>query len=211
MGSDREMNDGPRTSGRLSRARRVHCTSAQRTEVLDKDSVLSAHRTSAGVATYLRCRCGALVIELPDGGIVHPAPRPESNAKVAQLIQRGADPSWVGERTDADRGLHQDDRGPDEHARPSDNTEIDHAIRTIEVGLSQTDPDFVGHMRRLERRAVVHAVAVFVLLAVGAVLLLVGMATQTGATWLAGGAALLCSVAVDAYYQRGNERAISRW
>lgn len=69
-----ELMEDQRRSGRSPRVRRVHCRWTQHAELLGEDRVLSAHRTSAGVATYLRCHCGGLVIELPDGATVHSRP-----------------------------------------------------------------------------------------------------------------------------------------
>lgn len=105
--------------------------------------------------------------------------------------------------------MHIDDWSPEEHGGPAQKAAIDRAFHHIELGLAQDDPDFVRRVRRLQRSDVVHAIAVFLLLAVGAVLLVVGLATQTWATWLAGGSAFLCSFAVDACYQRSIGRAIN--
>lgn len=74
MSSHTALIDDRRMSVRVPRLRSVHCPRSQRTQLLDRDRVLSAHRTSAGVATYLRCHCGGLVIEQPEGAIVHSAP-----------------------------------------------------------------------------------------------------------------------------------------
>lgn len=50
---------------------RVRCDRLGLDTVLGRDRVLSAHRTSEGVVTYLRCHCGGLVIGGADGSMRH--------------------------------------------------------------------------------------------------------------------------------------------
>jgi hypothetical protein len=71
------------------------------------------------------------------------------------------------------------------------------AIDDVERGLDRDDPDFVHRMRRLRRAELTNTLAVFMLLAVGAVLLTVGLATLSWPAWVAGGLAFLASFAVD--------------
>jgi hypothetical protein len=56
-------------------------------------------------------------------------------------------------------------------------------------------------MLRVQRNETVNFVVVFVLLAVGAVLLTVGMATTLVIPWLAGIASLLIAVLVDDHHK----------
>ena len=79
---------------------------------------------------------------------------------------------------------------------------IDEAIRGIELALAQEDPEFVAHMRKLEKATQVNAIAVISLLAVSAVLLIAGLATLTYTTWAAGALAFIGAFAVDHRYQR---------
>lgn len=54
-----------------SQHREVRCPRCGIVKLLGRDRVLSAHRTSEGVVTYLRCHCGGLVIAMPDSPSVH--------------------------------------------------------------------------------------------------------------------------------------------
>ena len=51
--------------------RDVHCPRCGIVRPLGRDRVLSAHRTSEGIVTYLRCHCGGLVVAMPDVPAVH--------------------------------------------------------------------------------------------------------------------------------------------
>ena len=44
---------------------RIHCHRAHIDHELGPDRVISAHRTSDGVVTYLRCPCGDVVVVGP--------------------------------------------------------------------------------------------------------------------------------------------------
>ena len=79
------------------------------------------------------------------------------------------------------------DRSRGRHVGAADKTVIDETVREMELKLSGDDPGFVRRIQRIIRRDRAHAVVVFSLLAVGAVLLVVGMATQAWALWFAGG------------------------
>lgn len=63
-----------RTAGRY---REVRCPQCGIVKPLGRDRVVSAHRTSEGVVTYLRCYCGGLVVATPAGPTVHARPRAE--------------------------------------------------------------------------------------------------------------------------------------
>jgi hypothetical protein len=76
------------------------------------------------------------------------------------------------------------------------------AIDEIDDDLDREDPDFVQRMHRLERAEIVNALAVFLLLAVGAVLMTVGLATLSWPAWAAGGLAFVVSFAVDHHHRR---------
>lgn len=96
-----------------------------------------------------------------------------------------------------------------EHVNPTRNGVVDHALHHIEVGLVHDDPEFVRRMRRLERAENVHALTVFALLAASAVLLLVGLATQT--RWLWGGhLALIAAFGVDHRHRHKLSQAADR-
>ena len=82
------------------------------------------------------------------------------------------------------------------------NETIVEAIHEIELALAQEDPEFVAHMRRLEKAELGNAVRVISLLAASAVLLIAGLATLTYATWAIGVLAFIGAFAVDHRYQR---------
>jgi 1,4-dihydroxy-2-naphthoate octaprenyltransferase len=78
---------------------------------------------------------------------------------------------------------------------------VQDAIDEVERGLDHDDADFVRRMHRIRRAEITSEIAVFVLLAVGAVLLTIGLATLLWPTWVAGTLAFLASFAVDHYHQ----------
>jgi hypothetical protein len=67
--------------------------------------------------------------------------------------------------------------------------------------LEDEDPEFVRRMFRVQRDETVNFVVVFALLAVGAVLLTVGLAAGLVIPWLAGVASLVIAVLVDDHYK----------
>lgn len=75
-------------------------------------------------------------------------------------------------------------------------------IDEIERALVTEDAAFVHRIRNLRRNEAVHAVAVFGLLAVGAVLLTIGMATYALIPWSLGAVAFALAVLVDELHQR---------
>jgi hypothetical protein len=72
----------------------------------------------------------------------------------------------------------------------------------IELALLRDDPTFCRGWKALQRRSALYALAVFSLLAAGAVLLTTGLAIQSAPTWWAGVAALVLSAGVDRGYHR---------
>lgn len=77
---------------------------------------------------------------------------------------------------------------------------IQDAIDEVAQGLEHEDPDLVQRMHRLEHADLANALTVITLVAAGAVLITVGLATLSWPTWLAGGLAFLASWAVDRHY-----------
>ena len=80
--------------------------------------------------------------------------------------------------------------------------QVDEMVDELERALMVDDPEFVRRIHHVQRDETVNFVAVFVLLAVGAVLLTVGMATAFVIPWLAGIASLLTAVLVDDHHKR---------
>lgn len=83
-----------------------------------------------------------------------------------------------------------------------DDEQVNGAIDEIERALVAEDPAFVRRQRSTERSVAVNFVVVFVLLAIGAVLLAVGFATTELIPWSIGGVALVTAVLVDDHHQR---------
>jgi Protein of unknown function (DUF3040) len=84
--------------------------------------------------------------------------------------------------------------------------QVSRAIERIEQELVHDDPAFVHRFSAARRAELCTAIAVFVLLASGAVLLTVGLATPS---WIAGGAGLLtlvASVLVDEHHKHACRR-----
>jgi Protein of unknown function (DUF3040) len=81
------------------------------------------------------------------------------------------------------------------------------AIGEVERGLAREDPAFVRRFRGLCRAEAAMAIAVFGLLAAGAVLLTVGLATVSWPSWVAGVAAFLASFGVNHHHDRMVGRA----
>jgi Protein of unknown function (DUF3040) len=84
--------------------------------------------------------------------------------------------------------------------------QVTQAIDEIKRTLAHDDPAFVQRVRQLRRRDGVTDLSVFVLLAVGAVLLTVGLATLSWPTVVAGLLALVASVLVDEHHKRSLKR-----
>ena len=84
---------------------------------------------------------------------------------------------------------------------------IAQTVDEIERELSHDDPAFVRRVGRLERRDDTIVLSVFALLAAGAVLLIVGLATLSWPTCAAAFVALVSSVAVDERHKRSLRRA----
>ncbi|MGH9214444.1 MAG: DUF3040 domain-containing protein [Acidimicrobiales bacterium] len=80
--------------------------------------------------------------------------------------------------------------------------QISHAIQRIEQGLADDDPSFVQRFRAVRRAEACTVLAVFLLLATGAVLVTVGLAVPSWIAWGAGLLAFAASVAVDEHHKR---------
>jgi hypothetical protein len=80
--------------------------------------------------------------------------------------------------------------------------QADEMFDELERELMVDDPELVHRMVRVERQDRVNVFIVFVLLAVGAVLLTMGIATADVIPWLAGVASLLTAVLVDNHHKR---------
>lgn len=92
--------------------------------------------------------------------------------------------------------------------RPAAPTrQVAETLHDIELRLLRDDPDFVQRMQRLQRANVANAVVVVVLLVASAVLLAIGLATQSAFAWLAGVFAFLAAFPVDGLYRRRCGRA----
>lgn len=82
------------------------------------------------------------------------------------------------------------------------NDQVSGTIYDIEQPLRSEDPAFVRRFHATQRAEMATAITVVVLLASGAVLLAVGLATLSWAAWFGGVGALLASVAVDERHKR---------
>lgn len=80
------------------------------------------------------------------------------------------------------------------------------AVDEMERALRVEDPGFVRRVHAVRRADSVNCILVFVLLAVGAVLLTVGFATVSLVPWSIGLAALVIAVAVDDHHRRALRR-----
>jgi hypothetical protein len=89
---------------------------------------------------------------------------------------------------------------------PMNDDKVTRAIHEIERLLAHDDPAFVQRLRRLQRRDDVTVLSVFVLLAAGAVLLTVGLATPSWPVFAGGLFALASSVLVDRRHKRSPGR-----
>jgi small-conductance mechanosensitive channel len=82
----------------------------------------------------------------------------------------------------------------------------DEALVGVEQGLAQDDPVFLKRFHAHYRAEIATVVTVFVLLATGAVLLTVGVATTSWVVWVAGVVAFLASFAVDEHHKHSVRR-----
>jgi protein-S-isoprenylcysteine O-methyltransferase Ste14 len=80
--------------------------------------------------------------------------------------------------------------------------QVARSVAALEAALTMEDPAFVRRLRQVERRDAAHAMLVVALLALGAVLLAVGVGTASVVAWAVGLATLASSVIVDAIYRR---------
>lgn len=75
-------------------------------------------------------------------------------------------------------------------------------IEEVEQGVAHDDPAFTKRFRALHRAEIATVVTVFVLLALGTMLLAVGLATFSWPTWIAGVLSFVASFAVDEHHKR---------
>jgi Protein of unknown function (DUF3040) len=87
-----------------------------------------------------------------------------------------------------------------------DDEEVRVAVDEMERALRVEDPGFVRRVQAVRRSDNLNCLTVFVLLAVGAVLLTVGFATVALVPWSIGLAALVLAVAVDDHHRRALRR-----
>jgi Protein of unknown function (DUF3040) len=80
--------------------------------------------------------------------------------------------------------------------------QVQAAIHDLELRLRQDDPEMVRRFHATQRAEFVATVTVMFLLAAGAVLLTVGIATTSAVAWVLGLAALFASIAVDSRHKR---------
>ena len=80
--------------------------------------------------------------------------------------------------------------------------QVNGAISELERALAAEDPVFMHRIHRLQRGETINVIAVFVLLAVAAVLLTVGLALTALIPWLAGVASLCSAVLIDDHHNR---------
>jgi len=78
-----------------------------------------------------------------------------------------------------------------------EDEQVNAAIEDIERALVADDPEFARRVQVVQRNDDINFIAVFVLLAAGAVLLTVGLATHRWIPWSIGVAMLVVSVLVD--------------
>ncbi len=79
--------------------------------------------------------------------------------------------------------------------------QVARAIHEIECALVQEDPIFLRRVRQLHRREAATVLSVFALLAAGAVLLTVGLATLSWVVWCGGLLSLVIAAVVDQHHQ----------
>jgi hypothetical protein len=79
---------------------------------------------------------------------------------------------------------------------------LDRAIRDIELGLVDEDPDFVRRVRRPARTRRTNVIIVFALLVATTLLLAFGLATYSWFALVAGALAFMGAFAVDDHHRR---------
>jgi hypothetical protein len=85
--------------------------------------------------------------------------------------------------------------------------QVTRSIDEIEGALRQDDPAFLQRVDHLQRQELATFLSVLALLAAGAVLLTVGLATLSWPVWGAGLGTLVASVLVDEYHKH----VVRRW
>jgi Protein of unknown function (DUF3040) len=89
---------------------------------------------------------------------------------------------------------------------PMNDEQVRAAVDEIEQALRVEDPRFVRRVHAVCRNDACTVVTVFLLLAAGAVLLTVGVATVALVPWLLGLASLVTAVAVDDHHKKALRR-----
>ena len=103
--------------------------------------------------------------------------------------------------------VHANGVRADSRVEPQLEVPLDRAIRAIELGLVEDDPNFVRDLRRRARGERINMTIVFALL-VGAILMLAsGLATYSWFALVAGGLAFVGAFAVDDRYRRRARRS----
>jgi hypothetical protein len=88
-----------------------------------------------------------------------------------------------------------------------DDDQVTRTLDEIERALRQDDPALLQRVSHLQRQELATFLAVVSLLAAGAVLLTVGLATLSWPVWGAGLGTLVASVLVDEYHKH----SLKRW
>lgn len=88
--------------------------------------------------------------------------------------------------------------------------QVNHVIDELEEALQSEDPAFVRRFHGIRRADAATAIVMVTLLASGAVLMAVGLATLSWIAWCAGAVALLAAVAVDGHHKRVLQRSPAR-
>jgi predicted membrane-bound spermidine synthase len=83
-----------------------------------------------------------------------------------------------------------------------DRDQLDRRIDEFELELLGDDPSLAKRWKALERGSTFNVIAVFLLLAMSAVLLAAGLATQSVVAWSAGLTAFVLSFGADHTYRR---------
>jgi hypothetical protein len=87
-----------------------------------------------------------------------------------------------------------------------DDEQVSRAVAEMEQALQAEDPGFVRRVDAVRRADNASCVAVFLLLAAGAVLLTVGVATVALVPWTLGLASLVAAVVVDDHHKKALRR-----
>jgi hypothetical protein len=86
------------------------------------------------------------------------------------------------------------------------NDQVSRSIQELEGWLGHDDPKFLKRFRALRRAEVATVLSVFLLIAGGAVLLTLGLATRSWPAWCGGMISLLTSIVVDEHHKHALRR-----